>query len=521
MHQSYILLGWVVVATVLFQIASLVVRRKRYNALAKAWGCGDVPYLTNMGFLGLSHLNRMVAADEAQLFPDEMQDWHNQMCKSTGRTCATFKTTFLGQTSYFTSDPKNIQALLATKFGDFDLGSTRRGNLIATLGDGIFVQDGTPWEHSRALLRPNFVRSQVSDLQLEERHMQHLFKALPIQSDGWTRAVDLKTLFFRLTIDTSTEFLFGESVGSLSSNVSQAGKDESLFSRHFDSAQSHLAQRSRLGDRYWLHNPRNFKKDNEVVNKFVDHYVKLALMKGQTQEKLEEGKYVMLEELAQQTRDPEELRGQLLNILLAGRDTTASLLSWLFHILAKDPDAYAKLRGAIIDTFGTYSAPQEINFSTLKGCKTLQNYLNEALRLWPVVPVNARRSNKATTLPTGGGPNGTSPVFVPPQMEIVYSVHVTHNRADIWGEDAHLFKPERFESRRPNWDYIPFNGGPRICLGQQLALTTAGYVVVRLIQRFDKMQGVGSWVNERPKSNLGLTNAPGDGVVVRLHAADE
>jgi len=62
------------------------------------------------------------------------------------------------------------------------------------VGDGIFVQDGKAWEHSRALLRPNFVRGQVSDLQMEERHVQNLMKVLPVQADGWTAEVNIQMM---------------------------------------------------------------------------------------------------------------------------------------------------------------------------------------------------------------------------------------------------------------------------------------------------------------------------------------
>lgn len=89
--------------------------------------------------------------------------------------------------------------MLATQFPDYDLGPARRGNMIRTLGDGIFVQDGKAWEHSRALLRPNFVRDQVSDLELEERHVRDLMRVLPVDEKGWTAVTNLQTLFFRLT----------------------------------------------------------------------------------------------------------------------------------------------------------------------------------------------------------------------------------------------------------------------------------------------------------------------------------
>jgi len=101
-------------------------------------------------------------------------------------------------------------------------------------------------------------------------------------------------------------------------------------------------------------------------------------------------KYIFLEALATQTQDPIELRSQLLHILLAGRDTTASLLGWLFFSLARDPARYKKLREIILEEFGTYERPLEISFSKLKSCQYLQHCNNEALRLYPVVPINGK-----------------------------------------------------------------------------------------------------------------------------------
>ena len=498
-------------------------------------------------------MKEMQKADREGLFPDLLVERQRRMTEVLGRECSTFKGDLLGQTIYITSDPKNIQALLATQFPDYDLGPARRGNMGQTLGDGIFVQDGRAWEHSRALLRPNFARDQVSDLELEERHVQNLMKMLPSRTDGWTNETDIQTLFFRLTIDSATEFLFGESVDSQINEAagSEAGKDgheknEILFSRHFDSAQKHMAQRFRLGDLWWLYNPKSYKEDNKIVKDFVDHYVRIALQRSDSHEKkAEEGhgkkKYVFLEALAEQTKDPVELNAQMLNILLAGRDTTASLLSWLFNQLLRNPGVFEKLRAAVIESFGPYSDDtQDITFATLKECQYLQYCLNETLRLWTVVPGNGRRSNKATTLPRGGGPDGNSPIYIKPQTDVNYSIHVMHRRKDLWGEDAEEFKPERFAGRKPGWEYVtvprerlstiesmltaiasflPFNGGPRICIGQQFALTEASYVVVRLLQRFDKIVP-GAHEMEGPiTTNLGLTSCPGKPVTLKLHEA--
>lgn len=299
---------------------------------------------------------------------------------------------------------------------------------------------------------------------MEERHVENLLKTMPVGQDGWTDFVDIQTRFFRLTIDAATEFLFGESVDSQLAEASLAQKNKSAeqqyaeraFSTNFDRAQFHMARKFRFGDMHWLHNPPEYKQNGVVINEFIQRYVDLALQQGSaTPEKQDEKeKYVFLTELAKMTKNPEELRAQLLNILLAGRDTTSSLLSWMFHQLLRNPRVFDKLRETVIETFGTYENPREISFATLKGCQYLQYCINETLRLWTVVPGNGRRSNKVTTLPKGGGPDGRSPILIPKDTEVNYSIHVTHRRKDIWGEDAHEFKPERFVGRRPGWEFL-------------------------------------------------------------------
>jgi cytochrome P450 len=134
------------------------------------------------------------------------------------------------------------------------------------------------------------------------------------------------------------------------------------------------------------------------------------------------------------------------------------------------------------------------------------------------VPFNARMALHDTTLPTGGGPDLTAPVFVPKGMEVSYSVHIMHRRKDLFGPDAEDFKPERWIGKKVGWEFLPFNGGPRICLGQQYALTTAGYTIARLVQRYDQLRELESH-GERYKHAYTVTVAPVS-AKMRLHVAE-
>ena len=97
------------------------------------------------------------------------------------------------------------------------------------------------------------------------------------------------------------------------------------------------------------------------------------------------------------------------------------------------------------------------------------------LRLYPSVPINSRTALEATTLPTGGGPDGTKPVMIRKGEAVGYSVYVMHRLKKLYGEDADSFRPERWDPDVENavdlknigWGYLPFNGGPRICLGRK------------------------------------------------------
>ncbi|KAJ6257072.1 Cytochrome P450 [Drechslerella dactyloides] len=411
----------------------------------------------------------------------------------------TYAVRFLGSTSITTAEPRNIQAVLTAQFKDFGIGPPRIGSFGPLLGSGIFSMDGRAWEHSRALLRPQFTRDQITQLENMEEHIKIMIDCIP--TDG--RIVDLQELFFELTIDTATHFLFGESCETLMHrrNVLRGEVNEipvgNRFARAFDLSQRHIVNRYRLRKYYYMHNPEEFKEANRICHEFADKYVHRAIEHHnrvglQEPEKPGKKRYVFLEEIAKETQDPTILRDALLNILLAGRDTTASLLSFVFYLLVRHPEVEEKLRAAIKEHFGEDDGSL-LTFDKLKSCKYLRWVIDETLRLYPVVPFNVRAAIEDTTLPLGGGADGKSPIFVPKGTSIEYSVYTMHRREDIWGPDSNCFRPERFgESHNKegfgNFEYLPFNGGPRICLGQQFALVEASYAIVKLFQRFTRFE---------------------------------
>ena len=180
------------------------------------------------------------------------------------------------------------------------------------------------------------------------------------------------------------------------------------------------------------------------------------------------------------------------------------MLANLWWCLSRHPEVYDQLKQEIDHLGDEHPTMEQVN--TLK---YLRAVINESLRLYPVVPINLREAVEDTTLPVGGGKNGRSPLFIAKGEVAMWNLWAMHRREDVYGKDAEHYRPERWlEGLRPGWAFLPFSGGPRVCLGQHFALTEASYIVIRMVQKFREVDGVddGPW---REKVTLTTVNASG------------
>lgn len=162
------------------------------------------------------------------------------------------------------------------------------------------------------------------------------------------------------------------------------------------------------------------------------------------------------------------------------------------RLLARHPHVLSRLRTEITNIAGLGSDAAQPSQTQLKKIMYLNAIIKQSMRLYPPVPVNARIATRATTLPVGGGPDGLSPILVQKGEVVSYSAYAMHRRKDIYGNDALDFKPERWEGgalENVGYGYLPFDAGPRNCLGQGLALLEMSYTIARLVQRRPYMSG--------------------------------
>lgn len=202
---------------------------------------------------------------------------------------------------------------------DFGIGA-RRAVALPLFGDGIFTQEAADWKHSRDQLRPQLHHKHYSNLDIFRKSVDELIEVVK-ECRG---TVDLQPLFFRMTFDTTTSFLFGKCDSSLGD---ASGIKEHRFADAFDTAQQWIIKRLRFAGFYWLIDSREFRQACQDIHAFVDRNIDGHAQEVPTEIEHPE-RHSFIHSVSQTTSDRAALRAQAIGILAAGRDTTASLLSW-------------------------------------------------------------------------------------------------------------------------------------------------------------------------------------------------
>ncbi|KAJ0180020.1 hypothetical protein K1T71_004611 [Dendrolimus kikuchii] len=173
-----------------------------------------------------------------------------------------------------------------------------------------------------------------------------------------------------------------------------------------------------------------------------------------------------------------ELREELLTLIVAGTDTSASAIGFTLILLGKYPAVQEKVYQELVEVFGDMERPLEKE--DLLKLKYLERVVKESLRLFPPVPFIVRKVLEDIKLPSGR--------ILPAGSGIVVSIWGVHRDPKYWGSDAEHFDPDRFSPERFNlkypFSYMPFSNGPRNCIGYQYALMSMKTALASILRRF-------------------------------------
>ncbi|KAJ3806004.1 cytochrome P450 monooxygenase pc-1 [Lentinula lateritia] len=531
-HASLVLPTWIFVIISILSLPTLItcrilLRDWRQRRDAAAIGARIAPRVKGKWFANLDLLKMMMNNYYKGYPADGLID----ILKDEGPV---FNMNILWENMVFTCQPEHIQLILATDFNNYTKGGRFQRNMSPVLGAGVFNSDGDMWKFHRSMTRPFFSRDKITHFDIFDRHadsaislMKTRFHAgYAVDFQVCFSVVPLLDLIGRFTLDSATEFLFGSCVNSLAAGlpyphnvaptvVSGSATPNSIslgtllspnasafslardFSKAFLEAQEAVGSRERFS-MIWplleIHKDRT-KEPMKVINAFIQPIVDEAVTKMKSQKELRQmsglavdndENETLLDHLVKQTDDPVVLKDETLNILIAGRDTTAATLTFVIYFLSMYPETMDRLRKEILEKVGPSQRP---TYDDIRDMKFLRAVINETLRLYPVVPFNVRECTHATTWPS---PDPTQPpIYIPAGAIVPWSVFMMHRRKDLWGPDAEVFDPDRFLDERLKkyltprpFIFLAFNAGPRICLGQQFAYNEMSFFLVRLIQNF-------------------------------------
>ncbi|KAJ7509609.1 cytochrome P450 monooxygenase pc-1 [Mycena galericulata] len=411
-----------------------------------------------------------------------------------------------------TTAPEHIKLVLSTGFNNYVKGERFKFGMQSVLGDGVFNSDGDTWKSHRAMTRPFFTRDRISHFDIFDRHAEDVISILKQRmQDGL--AVDFQDLIGRFTMDSASEFLFNACVGSLKAPLpyphnathtsrervdseAQSNSSPALkFTTAFSAAMLAISTRETIGRLWPLFEMFEDKTAGAMrdISEYLDPVIAGAIERKRNKEKEGEpkeedgegGGMDLLDELLDTSSDPQMLKHEM---SVSGRDTTMHTLTVVIYFLTQYPAICTRLRAEIISQVGAERRP---TYDDIKEMRYLRAVINETMRLYPSVPFNVRESVNAAVWPSPDPSDDARPLYIPAKTKISYSIFMMHRRKDLWGPDAEEFSPDRFLDDRlktyllkNTFQFLPFNAGPRICLGQQFAYNEMSFMIIRLLQAF-------------------------------------
>jgi len=376
----------------------------------------------------------------------------------------------LGQNVYLLNDPELTHAVLVTHADKIEKPAALKWIFRSSFGNGLFFSEGEFWKRQRKLAQPAFhykrIQSYAEGMVREARHM------IAGWQEGQVR--DIEKEMSATTLKIVVEALFRSTVAG---ETEQIGMAINELGKIITQQSFHLAL-AMLPD--WAPVPlmQRKRRASATLDAIVYRIVHERRVSGvDTGDLL--SMFMLAEDEEGQRMSDQQLHDEVMTIFIAGHETTALTLTWALVLLAQHPTVEAKLHAEVEGVLGG----RVPTLADLPNLIYTEMIIKETLRLYPPAWLIVRQS--LVELPLG-------PYRVPKGNQLWVSPYTMHRHPRYYDEpDA--FWPERFspecegtalESRLPKFAYIPFGGGPRICIGNTFALMEARLLLATIVQHY-------------------------------------
>ena len=388
----------------------------------------------------------------------------------TAQTCGPVARLRLGPLTYhLVSEPALVSEVLQERAANYVRDTRSSRNVRLVTGESLLTAEGETWRRHRRLAQPVFHQQRLAEW------AEIMTQASAETAERWERAardgttLDLGSEMSRVTFTVVGRCLFGVELGEQAGAIEAALPVllEELFLRT-----QHLASLP-----LWLPLPRQRRFRGALAA--VDHVVSriIAARRQQPGERTDLlGLLLSARDVDGSALSDEELRNQIVTFLLSGHETTASMLTWAFALLARHPDEQRAVESEL--TTMDFAAGGVRRIGALASLPRVTAVLQETMRLYPSIWIAERRVVAADELGGFEIPAGSSVIVVP---------YITHRLVQWWPEPD-SFRPERFLGGEPRTvggnGYLPFGAGPHACIGQHFAMMEAKIIFASLTARF-------------------------------------
>jgi cytochrome P450 len=396
--------------------------------------------------------------------------------------------------SFLINKPEYIEHVLLTNHANYRKSHFTRHLLGPLLGNGLLTSEGELWRRQRRIAAPAFhtrrIGALVETVATSTERMLARWRAIG-------EPFDLSAEMMAVTLDIVSRAMFSADVESEVEAIRRlTGIVINLRPSVLDL----------FGFPEWI--PRYLPRRYRVAIAAFEALV-AQLVAERRRDASDRGDLLSMLLSARDAETGEgmsdrQLRDEILTIFLAGHETTANALTWTFYLLARHPEAAAPLFAEVERVLGG-RAP---TFADLAELKWTRMVIEEAMRLYPPAHAIAR---------TAIGEDKIGGVRVPPGASITISIYTTHRNPKLWPRPDE-FDPERFApaavAARHRFAYLPFGGGPRICIGNGFAMAEAQVILAMIAQRYRLRLAQGHAVEPiglitlRPKHGLWVTLEP-------------
>ena len=404
-----------------------------------------------------------------------------------------FRYRFGPRTVYFVAHPDAVKHVLQDNYTNYRK-HTAYDKIRPLVGEGLLTSEGESWLKNRRLAQPVFHRQRIGTF------AEMMTEETLLMMERWRRfepqePFDLLPEMMRLTLTVVGRSLFSKDIGGEADKIGAA----LTFALHHANTRSlQLVDLSKLP----IPNNVRFNRAVGVLDDLVYSLVAERRASGK-----DEGDLLSMLLHAQdadtgESMSDRQLRDEVMTLFLAGHETTANALSWIFYLLSKHTLVTQKLFNEVDAVLGRRTA-------TLEDTPNLtytRQVIDEGLRLYPPAWIIGRQTLQDDRV--GGA-------FIPAGSDVTISPLVTQRHPLFWsnpeGFDPGRFTPERSKQRH-RFAYFPFGGGPRVCIGNNFALLEMTLTLATVLQRYELHLASGYPVETHP----GITLRPKEGVFMTL-----